>query len=69
MADLAQRCEECGDDGAIYLHSHCHPNTPTWAVVTGDVLTIECAQCEGVVARFIIQAIQESEETDPCMVN
>jgi len=49
--DLIQ-CENCGSQGSLYLHSRCHPLTPTWAVLTGDVLTIECAQCQKIVTRF-----------------
>jgi hypothetical protein len=54
MVDL-NRCGGCGDDGSLYLHSRCHPGVPTWAVLSGDVLTVECAQCEKVVVRFKVQ--------------
>ena len=47
-------CEVCGYDSSIYLHGRCHPDAPTWAVISGDVLTIECADCGKVVARFFV---------------
>jgi hypothetical protein len=53
MIDL-HHCEECGDDGSLYLHSRCHPDVPTWSVITGDVLTIECAKCKKVIVRLKI---------------
>lgn len=47
-------CEVCGDDSSVYLHSRCHPEAPTWAVLSGDILTIECAVCSEAVKRFIV---------------
>jgi hypothetical protein len=47
-------CDGCGDEGSLYLHSRCHIQSPTWAVLSGDVLTIKCAECEAVVVRFRI---------------
>jgi hypothetical protein len=30
----------------FYLHSSCHPSSPTWASIEGDfVLRVECAEC------------------------
>jgi hypothetical protein len=59
--NLPHECEECGDDGSLYLHSRCHPEVPTWGVLSGDVLTLECAECQQVVARFTIKGIAEQE--------
>lgn len=62
MAENTHRCEECGDDGSLYLHGRCHPGSPTWVVLTGDVLTIECARCKKVVVRLRVVPPQFSEE-------
>ena len=51
---MEHTCEQCGDDSSLYLHSRCHPESPTWAVLSGATLTIECAECEKVVARFTV---------------
>ena len=40
------------DDEGMYVHSACHVNSPTWAILAGDVLTIECATCHAVITRF-----------------
>jgi RNase P subunit RPR2 len=50
-------CDACGDDGSLYLHARCHMHSPTWAVLSGDVLTIECAECGKVVARFQVKEL------------
>ena len=56
MEDL--KCEAPGCDckeGPFYLHSLCHPNTPTWATMTnGGLLRIICSACEAEVAKFQI---------------
>lgn len=52
MSKLPDRCAECGDRGPLYLHSRCHPNKPTWCVLAGDTLTIHCAKCDKIVARY-----------------
>lgn len=48
----AHSCEACGAEGAVVLHSKCHTESPTWAVLYGDTLTIECAKCGKMVTRF-----------------
>lgn len=53
-------CCVCGAEEALYLHARCHPRSPTWAVLTGDVLTIECAECQTVVVQFRITGTQPS---------
>ena len=55
MSEDLHHCEECGDDGSLYLHSRCHPDFPAWAVLTGDILTVECCECGEVVVRFKIE--------------
>ena len=52
-------CEQCGGDGSLYLHSRCHPDVPTWCVLTGAVLTLECAECKKVIARFVVNRLAE----------
>lgn len=36
----------------MYLHSRCHPRTPTWAVLGGGFIRIECAECQKEIATF-----------------
>jgi len=45
----------------LYLHSRCHPASPTWAVLSGDTLTIECAECEKVIARFTVLSMERKK--------
>ena len=54
MADgpLPKCCEECGDDGTLVLTPTCHPGTPLFVSLTGDVLTLECAECDAVAGRL-----------------
>ena len=54
---MSEKCEGCGAAGAepLYLHGRCHLNAPTWAVLLDDVLTIQCAKCGKVVARFRVK--------------
>jgi hypothetical protein len=60
QADLNDRgcgTPNCGHDHSVlYLHSGCHPQTPTWAVYekASGVLTIRCARCRKVVAQLKI---------------
>jgi hypothetical protein len=61
MADI-HHCERCGDDGSIYLHARCHPSSATWAVLTGDVLTIECAKCQKPVVRFKVELLRDEPQ-------
>lgn len=56
-------CEECGGAGPLYLHSKCHPRHPTWAVLNGDQLTIECAKCGQAVARFNVVLEEKTPTT------
>jgi hypothetical protein len=57
--ELPHQCEECGDEGSLYLQARCHKYVPPWAVLSGDVLTFECSVCAQVVARFIVNKIVE----------
>ena len=49
---LPKCCEECGDDGTLVLNPACHPGMPLFVSLTGDVLSLECVECEQVVGRF-----------------
>ncbi|KKK78627.1 hypothetical protein LCGC14_2841680 [marine sediment metagenome] len=45
-------CTECGGDvGVRYLHSECHPDSPTWVRIEAEDgelarIIVECAECE-----------------------
>jgi len=56
---LPDKCECCGDDSSLYLHPRCHAESPTWAVLTGTMVTIECAECGGVVIRMRVKEVCE----------
>ncbi len=39
-------------NGEAYLHSRCHPASPTWCVIVPNGgLRVECAQCGQVVVQ------------------
>jgi hypothetical protein len=62
MSELPHSCEACGDDGTLYLSPKCHPVRPVFAALTGDVLSMECAQCRQVVCRMrVVEMIPETE--------
>lgn len=42
----------CGHE--MFLHSHCHPKSPTWAKYDGGVLVIVCAECEAAVCQIAV---------------
>lgn len=52
-------CEVCGDEGSLYLQSRCHPNSPMRVVLSGHVLTAECAYCSKVVSRFVVVEVAD----------
>lgn len=49
-------CGECGKPTKrwswAYLHSKCHPDSPTWSRYNGKKVEILCAVCEKKVASF-----------------
>lgn len=65
MTDLPHHCEECGDDGTLYLSPRCHVGSPVFCYLTGDVLTIECAMCRRIVGRLNILGIVDEELPQP----
>lgn len=47
--------ETCGhDDSVVYLHSKCHPASPTWVSVrdNGTTMLVECAECGKEIIMF-----------------
>lgn len=52
-------CEECGCEGKLYLHSRCHVESPTWAVLDQEKseLEIVCAECELPIVKFKVLQI------------
>lgn len=52
MSKLKCGVEGCNCGGPMYLHSRCHPTSPTWASVDGDVVTVECAECRKPITHF-----------------
>lgn len=59
-----EKCELCGcSEDTLYLHSRCHIQHPTWAVLIdgGKRLRIECAVCGAEVGTFPL-ATGESDD-------
>lgn len=54
LEPLPKCCAECGDDGPVVLVPGCHRTAAVYAVLTGNILTLQCAQCEGVVERLFV---------------
>ncbi len=51
--------KECGDDEKLYLHSQCHPQDPTWAILDRgkDELEIVCAVCRKIICKFKVSPL------------
>jgi hypothetical protein len=62
MAELPHHCECCDNDGTLYLSPRCHPGSSVFCLLTGDVLTMECAMCRQLVARLRVVSEPLSEE-------
>jgi len=54
MKKKEQCCSNCGDGGPLFIHSRCHPTSPTWAILHGDELEIKCAQCEKPIVKLTV---------------
>jgi hypothetical protein len=60
MPTTPKFCAMCGPGvthTGLYLHSRCHPTSPTWTVLEQDhpemlSLRVECATCGKLVERF-----------------
>jgi hypothetical protein len=50
-------CDHTAHD-SLYLHSHCHPETPTWSIynAVSGTLRIECAACGNEIVRIAVAA-------------
>lgn len=54
----------------LYIHSNCHPSSPTWTKISGDndILSVECAECHNSILAFdlskIVKDTQKMVETD-----
>ena len=49
---LPKSCMCCGSDGALNIVGRCHPRSGTKAVLTGNILTLKCVECDGLITRF-----------------
>lgn len=54
MSHIECSCAECGAGGELFLHGKCHINEPTWAILKGNTLTIQCSVCNAVVCHFLV---------------
>jgi len=47
-----EQCANCNDK--IYIHSKCHPESPTWAIYSSEreTVMIECAECRSELITF-----------------
>jgi len=51
----------CGCDAKeTWMHSKCHPQSPTWVKLTGDVLSIFCSTCNELIASFAVRSRREN---------
>lgn len=62
MPELPHHCEKCGDDSSVYLSPRCHEGSSVFCLLTGDVLSIECATCRRVVGRLRVVSEPLTEE-------
>jgi len=47
-------CDECSKiEGMVYIHSKCHPESPTWVCIDRDKseISIRCAECNKIVLQ------------------
>lgn len=81
MPELPHHCEKCGDlpqrhgpavggpgdDASVYLSPRCHEGSSVFCLLTGDVLSIECATCRRVVGRLrvVSEPLTEEEAVKP----
>jgi hypothetical protein len=51
----------CGCDAEeTWMHSKCHPQSPTWVKLAGDVLSIFCSTCNEFIADFAVRSRKEN---------
>lgn len=48
------KCEHGCNCDVVYLHSRCHPSSPTWVAFSEheNTLRVVCAECEQEIATF-----------------
>ena len=54
---MEEKCSGCGEDSSkLYLHSACHMESPTWAILDTEKQEIEivCAECEKSIVKYKI---------------
>jgi hypothetical protein len=49
---LPKSCMCCGSDGAVVMVGRCHPKAGVYPVLTGNILSLECAECRELVTRL-----------------
>lgn len=55
MTNLIEEGETCGhESNEFYMHSICHPSSPTWIRWKDGIYDLICAECEKIIARNII---------------
>lgn len=56
LDDMTCTAPGCGCGGALYVHSRCHPNAPTWArYMRGSaVLELMCCECATVITSVAL---------------
>ena len=52
MTEFPYKCEACGEESPVYMNPRCHPGAPVFCLLSGDVLTIECAKCRRLVCEL-----------------
>jgi hypothetical protein len=49
---LPKGCDCCPSTGSIVMTSRCHTGAPVFAILAGNILTLECSECNNVVGRL-----------------
>jgi ribosomal protein S27E len=45
---------DCHNEGLLFMHSKCHPKSPTQTYFEDGMLTIMCAECREVIIQTIV---------------
>lgn len=54
------QCENCGGEtDKLYLHSRCHIESPTWAILDQKNQEVEiiCSECKAPIVKFKVLQI------------
>ena len=57
---MEEKCSECGENSSkLYLHSICHIESPTWAILDKEKSEIEiiCAECNKSIVKFKVLTV------------